>query len=85
MTSTKLYAQESSNIAKKKDLMSLKTSSYSIDDNIEDENDDDFDEKLIGNLNLEESNFDDIINRIMLQDPELAKETKAIYTEFIRN
>ncbi|KAF0267809.1 hypothetical protein FOG48_03156 [Hanseniaspora uvarum] len=85
MPSTKLYAQESSNIAKKKDLMSLKTSSYSIDDNIEDENDDDFDEKLIGNLNLEESNFDDIINRIMLQDPELAKETKAIYTEFIRN
>ncbi|KAL6939130.1 hypothetical protein ACO0OL_000754 [Hanseniaspora opuntiae] len=85
MPSIKLFAQESSNIAKKRDLMALKNSSYAVDENIDDINDDEFDEKLIGNLNLEECTFDDVVNRIMLQNPELANETKEFYSEFIKN
>lgn len=65
--------------------MALKNSSYAVDENIDDINDDEFDEKLIGNLNLEECTFDDVVNRIMLQNPELANETKEFYSEFIKN
>ncbi|XBW38385.1 hypothetical protein QEN19_003972 [Hanseniaspora menglaensis] len=97
MPSTKIYTPESHFVAKSKDLMTTNRERYILNDENNDEdgeadmydafgsdNDDDFDEKLLGNINLEEASFDDIIKRIGLQNNEIANEVKESFDQFIK-
>lgn len=99
MPSTKIYTPESHFVAKSKDLMITNKEKYlkesTVDDNDDDfegdlydligsDNEDQFDEKIVGNINLEEATFDDIIKRLELQSPELANEVKEGFNEFIK-